>query len=372
MKIVWDEKGVALFTAMTLIMLISGMSLFILQNAATEKMIAAHVKREAVGLALAESGVEQVLYWMAQPAQSPDQDFFSKRVCYKGDSDFLSKTAFPSDLGGGGGGTLRVHYKEKHPDGRCTVEVATVGGKGIRVDIGPPPLPKMVAPIIGPNASGDTESQPQVIWCEGPCLIDSPSPPNHKAMSNIKSFIRRYGRTFTVSSNNCLEEFGVVEEDTDCRSFKQLFSVSPGEWEQKEYDLAYIDSPGSLPFIIDSASYKGYFYFTGDVLVKGSDEGDLALHLGMNIHVKRPSETFGITFSETLDNISLDGLLYTAKKMILNNTFKAYGALYAGEGFEGNLSALHVWYNRAFALAAYEGVVPMIRVPGTWEVIEAM
>ena len=354
------ERGVAMFTAMMLIMLISGVSLFVLQNAATEKMIAAYVKREAVSLSLAEAGIEQAIYWMAYPDESPQNVFFSKRKCDQNDAAFSSKgvSVLPAALRKGEGDvTLSIYHEKDRPNGRCTVKSIDATGKAIRIDLAPPPIPKMPAAVVGPG-SKTLDQKGQIKWCDTvPCSIEETNPPNPKDVEKLKSFIKRYGRFLTLSEEGDLEGDGVTKGE----SFQQIFSVSDRR-SNDQYDMVYIDSvfDGALP--IGPGPYRGYFYFTGDIKIEGSDSGSMEINT-----VERPLEELWSPLSKTPDYVNLDGLFYTPRHIILNKKFQIHGALYAGLGIAGDLNSLYVWYNDRFTSGDYPGVVPMVRVPGTWE-----
>jgi len=369
MKPINEQRGVAIFTAMMLVVLISGISLLVFQNAAIEKMITAYVKREAVSLSLAEAGIEQAIFWMAYPEFSPEKVFFNKRFCDDA-TDFSSKsgTVLPDDLRDQVGDvTLRIYHNATHQQGSCTVEAKDTTGKGIQVDLGRSPMPNIVVPITG--SGGYSVPDNQLKWCNPRCFIEGLDPIDPVKTDKIKLFIKRYGRSFTVSSDGCLRE----NRGGDlCESFRRLFSLD-NKIEKAKYDLVYIHSTGegkASPLTIGPGPYRGYFYFSGDIIIEDTASGN---HSGLSIEAQPPTEIGHSSLDfiqipkQTVFNLDLDGLFYTTQKIILNDQFQAYGALYAGSGFDGDLQNLHIWYNNTFSSADYKGIIPMIRIPATWQ-----
>ena len=164
-----NQKGTAMFVAVMMLVLSTGLGLLAFRVSLTELQISSYGKNElAVGY-LAESGVEKILSWISSPSRSPSPIFFGslgspQQASCTGDRmspDFqLSSSSLEDPVSGpfselkemGKVLDLRL-YRGNHPKGICTVEVKAEGGKGatqlIRVDLTRSPIQAMTAAIQG-------------------------------------------------------------------------------------------------------------------------------------------------------------------------------------------------------------------------------
>ena len=170
MNPLFKQDGVAVLAAMMLLVLIGGVSLFVLQNAMTEKMIAGYVKRQAASLTLAESGIEQVLYWFTYPEQSTNPVFFRAPPCAepgkkedKSSYFDYSYAPFSDSQERGEVVTLAIHNSTDRSDGACRVISTTNYGKGVSVDLRRNPMPRLEAGIQGSGTS-DQEGIPAPVF----------------------------------------------------------------------------------------------------------------------------------------------------------------------------------------------------------------
>lgn len=318
-----SERGFVLFTAMMLLVLMSGLAFFILQNAATEMQISSESNKAVVHTYTAESAIEQTLAWFNNPAQSPNVSFFSKNPCTKSDkkqevvfSYFIDDIAEKVDFRFKRPSTQRD--KDKVDENDCLVEVTAVSGKGMSIALSKNPMP----PI--PNGMA------------APATIDKKQ---DEQLRKVKRFVKRYGRYLALSQQGNLIENGV-----DIGTFDAVFA-------NKNSGLVFIDimeSHTSLnPLKIGKGSYKGYFYFAGDIKIEGDQE--------------------------TVPGLGLVGFFYTQGSMILDNQFSVYGALYAGSGFEGDgisqdnitYNQDYITYNEVYADGLFKGVLPVVPIIGT-------
>ncbi|MBI3359095.1 MAG: hypothetical protein HY201_05440 [Nitrospirae bacterium] len=313
-RVISSKRGVALFTSMMLLVLVSGLALFILQNATTEMQISNESSEAVVHAYQAESGIEQALAWFNDPAKSPKdlQKFFAKPKCegkFKNqDKPFASLV---EDLGETI--TFRFYNTPKTPkqQGLCTVEVTTSSGKAVTIDLSPNPMPPMKEEI----STSTTEMEP------------------------IKRFAKRFGRYFIVSPEGTLEE-----NKKDVGTFNTVFS--DGKVSDRPIFIDVVEGYSSRdPLQIGNGSYKGYFYFSGDIEIEGAFGG----------------QTIEIVDNVKPDKFDLSGFFYTWGKMIIDGQFLVDGAVCAGLGVEENAdSQLLVWYNENYSSGTYEGVLPLI------------
>jgi hypothetical protein len=345
------EKGVALLTAMMLLFLITGFSLFVFQNAMLEKQIAAYSRKEAVSLALAESGIDQVVAWFASPDFSPQPAFFKKRFCKKSEStpDFSKTFSWMEDrlVPFSDGEISRIDlyiYASSSPSskGRCRVKAVANLGRAVEVDLARPPMPPTPVPIYG--APADALFQRMVHW--EPIPSGNETDPVPADLNRLQYFVKRFGRYLVLSPSGLLEENGRT-----LGRFDQVFGSS------EERSLVFIDIGKSGPLRIEPGSYKGYFYVSGDVDIDGSGPSRSVLAMA-----PPPPD---LPRREILNDIHLEGFLYTPGRITVAGPFQVYGAIYAGSGLAGP-GPLTVWYNDQFQSGQYEGVVPLIRMPGTW------
>ncbi len=422
MRPLFKQEGVAALTAMMLMALIGGVSLFVLQNAMIEKMIASYVKRQAASLTLAESGIEQVLYWFTYPEQSPNPVFFRDPPCAEqmekkdtGSYFDYAYAPFSDSQERGEQVTLAIHNSMDRARA-CRVISTTHHGKGVAVDLGRNPMPrlkagiqgqgtpdsqkKIAAPIFvhwgdilytGPVYLGDlvtpipvqeTTAHPAVdpyrgegnidpvltIKSSGPILPSSLLNQRSNLYQNeavilkipeenpvqLKSFIKQYGRYLTLSDGGCLKEKGMVNQGK-C-TFQEFFS---SEQSDGGHALVFIDTTsGDLfpsPLEIGPGVYKGYFYFAGDIHIVGGGNGRA-------VRAKPPD-----SIEKDLKGIQLEGFFYTPGKISLEHRFWVYGAIFAGKGFIGNgTHLLEIWYNDRFKDGDYQDIAPMTRIQGTW------
>ncbi len=201
-----------------------------------------------------------------------------------------------------------------------------------------------------PNEDGTFDSRPNVFQGdknEGSVGLDAID------TERLKHFIKKHGEIHTVSPDGNLK-WG----NGEVKTFEEVFGGS------EAFKLVWIEKEASseVPLTIDGGKYQGYFYFTGNILIKGDEDGQ-------DIEVDPPPKN-GLSQSLVpLRNINLHGLFYVQGEIELQRKFSAYGALYAGEGFTGDHAAdLEVWYNSAFAQSNYQGVRRVTPIPGTWAI----
>jgi hypothetical protein len=170
-KVMKNEKGTAIIAAIMLLVLANGLGLLAFHVSTGELQISAYAGRELASAYLAESGVEKILSWVADPSQSPDPSFFerlSTRRCSgeRTSPDFQLSDALLDDAEEGPFSELRETgkllelrlYRPSHPDGICTVQSGAVSGKGVakvvRVEIARNPLPPITAAVQGLGGTG--------------------------------------------------------------------------------------------------------------------------------------------------------------------------------------------------------------------------
>ncbi len=369
-----SEKGVAILTVMMLLFLVSGVSLFVFQNAATERQIATASIREYAALSLAESGIEQALSWFADPttinlpSQSKKRSFFEGRSCKKTKED--KKPDFSDTVSLLDNRIELRFYKSRHKKGVCVVEARAKGRLGVSIDLAKNPMVPITAGVQGAvPVSGKSKSDMVVHWGKirnrGEADLDAVN------LNELIPFIKRFGRYFVISPHGSLEENGI-----DLGLFDQVFLQSDrynsegaaplagSHASQGTLPLVFIDTQdgysATAPLRIAAAAYRGYFYFSGDIHIVGKGSGRSIL--------ATPPPPPNAPRPEMLNDIHLEGFFYTLGKMILDHPLFVYGAMYAGSGFEGEGSNhTVVWYNDRFRSGSYPNVIPLIRIPGTWQ-----
>jgi len=314
-----SERGIALFTAMMSLILVSGLAFFTLQNATTEMQIANESSKSFVRAYHAESGVEHVLAWFNNPAKSPNPLFFDKKVC-EGDSAKPGQTfsSLIKDIG------ETITFRFYHSSRGCVVETINSGHK-VTVNLEKNPMPKM--------------TKTEVVY--GPKDVD---PLLEARMKDIRRFAKRFGRYFIVSSKGSLEENGI-----DRGTFDTIFA-NQAEFNGRPVFIDVVENYSTLqPLKIGHGPYKGYFYFFGDIEIEGGGSG----------------QSVSIDTDCKLDPVDLAGFFYTRGRMIIDGRFVVYGAIYAGSGFERDgLSVIDVCYNNDYSLG-FKGVLPLIPIIGT-------
>jgi hypothetical protein len=304
-RVTGSERGVALFTAMMLLVLTSGFAFFMLQNATIEMQISNEANRANTHLYTTESAIEQALAWVTSPAQSPDNSFFSD-PCNLGkrDQDF---SYFMKNIG------EQVNFQVQKPStksGPCLLEITPVSGKKMFVKLLKNPMP------IIPHQD--------VLL---PVTIDSEL---EGRMNEIKRFAKRFGRYYVVVS-----EKGVLAENgISVGTFDTVFN-------NKDSKLVYIHNMENMPPLkIGKGHYKGYFYFSGDIEIEGND--------GTHEEISPPD---------------LTGFFYARGKIIADNPFSVEGALHSGLGFEGEgLQNITIKYNDAYGKGVYPEVLPFFPI----------
>lgn len=409
-----QEQGASLFTVMMLLILMSGLSVFYFQNATTEIQISAHSKNNVSEDMLLESGIQQVLAWYAHPAGAPDPGFFSVLECTDENPVVISTSLFVTN-------NMRLTFHEsKHNNGFCKVGAKTENGKRLTVDLGKNPMPAITAGVQGagpveapyplrvhwgemryigdlflgastqtipirkeglaPDADPYGEALPRLDpfttlrvsgQIVGPLLFPPGSEPPDIVqndpnihldvvdLENLKRFVKRFGRYFIVSPTGYLEENGIEQG-----RFHELFSITEGEGEQP-HPLVFIDIlegySASTPLKIGTGAYKGYFYFAGDIEIEGGGAGQ-------PVSAQSPPWPSETIWDIPIEGIHLDGFFWTEGRIVLNDRFWVYGAIYAGSGFQGNaVDRLEVWYNNQYRSGNYIGVIPVFPLPGTWQ-----
>lgn len=447
-----DQKGTAIFVAVMMLMLSTGLGLLAFQISSTELQISSYGKNDLAAGYLAEAGIEKILSWISQPAKSPNPVFFEslgpvKRVRCSGDQthpDFQLSSALLDNTASGPfseltemGRILDLRlYRGEHPKGLCRVEVKAESGRGaikiVRVELAKSPIQPMTAGIQGagnaaaaspiwahwgkirytdsahlgnsiskipmrnsimiPNEQPYTEGglnqdpwleirveqriehplsdrsslngDPNLLEEENRPYADRPNVYEKSAVSldtvdldDLKRYVKMYGIYYVVTPAGRLEQNGV-----DQGTFDQLFS-SPASGHR----LVWVDLvPGyssSEPILMAQNHYKGHFYFTGNVQIKGNRQGE-------TVQAQTPPWPSTTSQQVELTGINLDGFLYAIGEINLQGAFSAYGALFAGQGFTGPAANdLEVWYNHNYSSANYSGLSPVIRLKGTWHTL---
>ncbi|HIE65105.1 MAG: hypothetical protein ABGX83_10935 [Nitrospira sp.] len=316
-------------------------------------------------------------------------------------------------------------YRSERPDSLCTIEVKSVSTKGsvkrVRVDITRSAMRPITAGVQGlgyPNVSspvwvhwgeirytgqarlgtGDPGltripdeivnplSNPpnQMPYVEGPgnedhwleihvkdqifessypddqmnLHEDNPVSLDSFDLNDLKKMIMQYGDYYIVSPSGTLVQNGV-----DKGTFDNVFHPA-----SSEYRLAWIDvdaESSAAPIIMGEGTYKGYFYFSGDITIQGGQPGK-------SIAVASPPwpDPDSPRQAVTLSNVNMDGLLYVKGKINLEGSFSVYGAVFSELGFTGaGATRLEVWYNHSFNSAIYHGLPPIVLLKGTWKAL---
>lgn len=293
-----NERGTALLAAIMLLVLANGLGLLAFHVSTGELQISTYAGRELASAYLAESGVEKVLSWVADPARSPDPPLFSGLLTQRCSGertspDFQLSSAILNDMNEGPFSELKETgklidlrlYKPSHPDGICTVQSGAVAGKGpvkvVRVEITRNPMPPITAGIQGFGETGVSapvwghwgpirytggvrfEGRPERIPTVNPILSPHPRPyreegPNEDPMMEIH--VERGIEGLSVQRRSNLFENDAVRLDTatpnrleEIKSFIKrrggYYVVSPsGRLEQNGIDRGEFDdifgSPG--------------------------------------------------------------------------------------------------------------------------------
>jgi hypothetical protein len=333
-----SEAGVALFTVMMGLILISSLALFVWQNAMLEIQISRYVQKEVTQTALLDSGIDLVLAWYSNPADSPNEMFFSGRTC---NPEFKISQYWVKDIGKKL--SFRFYKTGENGSGDCAAEVTSDSGKRVEVRLTPNPMSPMTEAVYGwEDRNGDLLN-----IVHGGGLPDPKGVhvlPIHLDRDKMKRFAKRFGRYLTITSTGNLRENGV-----EIGSFDQVFANVDKE------GVVFVDTEGQkITLKIGKMPYTGYFYFTGDIEVEGGGMGRSVI----------------VSSAQRLDNIDLNGFFYTPGKIILNDRFSVYGALYAESGFEGaRTNHLQLWYNQDYGAGHFKGMLPLIPLIGTYKIM---
>ncbi|HLG21344.1 MAG TPA: hypothetical protein VI382_00910, partial [Candidatus Manganitrophaceae bacterium] len=138
-----SQKGVALFAAVMMLILCSGLGLLAFHVSTTEMLISNYGGAELSTAYLAESGVEAVIGWLSDPASSPDRPKFESLAASgcsrnRDETDFSAKDDLLNDVESGPFSELKEMgkivdlrlYKSSKTGGFCTVESRAKNGSG--------------------------------------------------------------------------------------------------------------------------------------------------------------------------------------------------------------------------------------------------
>jgi hypothetical protein len=69
-----------------------------------------------------------------------------------------------------------------------------------------------------------------------------------------------------------------------------------------------------------------------------------------------------------LSGIHINGVLYAAGEIRIEQSARLYGAIMSGQSVRsiGDSAVLEVWYNADFAQGMFRGIPVVYRAPGTW------
>lgn len=176
----------------------------------------------------------------------------------------------------------------------------------------------------------------------------------------LRSFIKKQGDYYTVSADGQhLLKNGAHILDKDGNHIDHFDDIYNGETGRSH--LVWIDNHNTSALKISGGKFKGYFYFSGAIVIEGGVQG-------REVSAQSPPvASYPDGLEVQLSNINLEGL-FAAKDVIeLKDRFTAYGALYGLKGFKGKgASDLEVWYNARFAQSIYPGIRTVTPLIGTW------
>jgi|SRR5579884_296435 len=432
-KSIRNEKGTAIFAAVMLLVLTSGLGLLALHVSIGELQISTYSGSELAATYLAESGVEKVLSWVDDPTRSPDPVFFASlpaRKCSgeKATPDF--QLANINDESGPFSELIKMGrivdlrlYKPAHPDGICTIQSRAASGKGaakvVLVEISRNPLPPITAGIQGfgdtgvsapiwghwgpvrytggIQLAGGVERIPTI----NPSLLPYSYPytekgPNEDRVVEIHVEKQIQGPVIQNRPNVYQSDSTVILDSATPNKLNEIknyiksrggyYVVSPsGHLEQNGIDRGTFDdifgSPGTehaLAWIDILPGYSstepiqlGRENYKGYFYFAGSIQIQESLsQAGMTVQAKSHPWSDTDPHPITLDHIRLDGFFYALGTIELQGSFSAYGSLYAGKGFLGpGAENVQVWYNNRFRPASYEDVPSVVRLKGTWHLL---
>lgn len=164
-----DQSGTAMFVAIMMLALSTGLGLLAFHVSTTELKIANHEEDVLSPTYLAESGIEKVLSWIAHPDRSPDPLFFgslSSPTAHcsgrRGSPDFKVSASLLQDTIGGPFSELNgmgkvvdisLYEPSNKVKGICAIEsqaqAPSTAAKSVRVEITRSPLEPITAGIQG-------------------------------------------------------------------------------------------------------------------------------------------------------------------------------------------------------------------------------
>jgi len=124
-----------------------------------------------------------------------------------------------------------------------------------------------------------------------------------------------------------------------------------------------VDNMGTL--VLDTDYFEGLLVVQGHMMLRPRAAGKSVPALSPS---QPGTESLGARIPVQLSGIHVNGLLYAAGAIRMEQSTRLYGAMMAGQSVTsiGNGIGIEVWYNADLAQGLFRGVPVVYRAPGTW------
>ena len=188
---------------------------------------------------------------------------------------------------------------------------------------------------------------------------------------SLKKIALRWGTYYRLDRVGRLHSQGASVSDFDLgiRPVDELESQNIGN----HRGLIFVDTIDGQPpsvdnmgtLVLDTDYFEGLLVVQGHVLLKPRAAGKSVPALSPS---PPGTQSLGTRVPVELSGIHINGLLYAAGEIKIEQSVRLYGAIMAGQSVTRVRSGavIEVWYNADLAHGLFRGVPVVYRAPGTW------
>ncbi len=186
---------------------------------------------------------------------------------------------------------------------------------------------------------------------------------------SLKKIALRWGTYYRLDHAGQLHTQVASDTDLGLRPADALESQIVGD----QRGLVFIDTVDGEPprddnmgtLVLDTDYFEGLLVVQGHVVLRPRAAGKSIPALSPSVS---GAQSLGTRIPVELSGIHINGVLYAAGEVRIEQSVRLYGAMMSGRNVRsiGNSAVIEVWYNADFAQGMFRGIPVVYRAPGTW------
>lgn len=186
---------------------------------------------------------------------------------------------------------------------------------------------------------------------------------------SLKKIALRWGTYYRLDRAGQLHPQAASDTEQGLRPADELESEIVGN----HRGLVFIDTVDGEPprdnnmgtLVLDTDYFEGLLVVQGHVVLRPHAAGQPISALSPSVS---GAQSLGAKTPVELSGIHLNGVLYAAGEIRVEQSTRLYGAMMSGRSVRsiGDSAVIEVWYNADFAKGMFRGIPVVYRAPGTW------